>query len=41
MNIQTMLLNGKEYSIKKLLGKGKGGYSYLVDDGTGDLERVH
>ena len=24
-------LNGKEYRIKKLLGKGKGGYSYLVE----------
>lgn len=31
---QTMLLNGTEYNIRKLLGKGKGGYSYLADDGS-------
>lgn len=27
-----MPLNGTEYNIRKLLGKGKGGYSYLADD---------
>lgn len=28
-----MTVNGKEYEVLKLLGKGKGGYSYLVTDG--------
>ena len=27
-------VNGKNYSVIKLLGKGKGGYSYLASDGT-------
>ena len=27
-------VNEKEYLIIKLLGKGKGGYSYLASDGT-------
>jgi len=26
-------VNGREYEVVKLLGKGKGGYSYLVTDG--------
>lgn len=26
----TMLVNGREYTLLKLLGKGKGGYSYLA-----------
>lgn len=30
---QTIAVNGKPYRVVKLLGKGKGGYSYLVDDG--------
>ncbi len=30
---KTISVNGKEYEIEKLLGKGKGGYSYLVNDG--------
>lgn len=29
-----MLVNGKKFTKIKLLGKGKGGYSYLVTDGT-------
>ena len=29
---QTMCVNEKEYRILKLLGKGKGGYSYLAED---------
>ena len=43
MNIQTMLLNGTEYNIRKLLGKGKGGYSYLADDGSREyvLKQIH
>lgn len=27
-------VNGKNYTVIKLLGKGKGGYSYLASDGT-------
>ena len=27
-------VNGKNCSVIKLLGKGKGGYSYLASDGT-------
>lgn len=30
---KEMTVNGKKYKIIKLLGKGKGGYSYLADDG--------
>lgn len=29
-----MIINGKKFTKIKLLGKGKGGYSYLVTDGT-------
>lgn len=29
---KTMHVNGKEFTIIKLLGKGKGGYSYLAAD---------
>ena len=29
-----MTINGKDYGVIKLLGKGKGGYSYLVTDGA-------
>ena len=38
-----MFVNGKEYEIIKLLGKGKGGYSYLADDGvrTCVLKQIH
>ena len=34
---------GKEYRVLRLLGKGKGGYSYLVTDGTGEyvLKQIH
>ena len=28
----TMTVNDAEYRVVKLLGKGKGGYSYLVTD---------
>lgn len=36
-------VNGKEYEIIKLLGKGKGGYSYLVTDKTNKyvLKQIH
>lgn len=38
-----MTLNGKEYTVLQLLGKGKGGYSYLVTDGVGEyvLKQIH
>ena len=38
-----MTLNGKEYAEIKLLGKGKGGYSYLVTDGEKNyvLKQIH
>ena len=31
--MNTMTVIGKAYQIVRLLGKGKGGYSYLVTDG--------
>lgn len=41
--METMMVNEKEYRVLKLLGKGKGGYSYLVTDGTGEyvLKQIH
>ncbi|MBD5551536.1 MAG: hypothetical protein HDQ96_10235 [Lachnospiraceae bacterium] len=38
-----MVVNGKEYEILKLLGKGKGGYSYLAKDGEKKyvLKQIH
>ncbi len=38
-----MDINGKDYQVLRLLGKGKGGYSYLVTDGTGRfvLKQIH
>ncbi len=38
-----MDVNGKRYEVIKLLGKGKGGYSYLVSDGAGEyvLKQIH
>lgn len=38
-----MTVNGKEYNVIRLLGKGKGGYSYLVTDGAGEyvLKQIH
>lgn len=40
---EKMAVNGKEYRILKLLGKGKGGYSYLAEDGTKKyvLKQIH
>ena len=37
------LLNGKRYEVIRFLGKGKGGYSYLVTDGVGryTLKKIH
>ena len=38
-----MTINGKDYGVIKLLGKGKGGYSYLVTDGAERyvLKQIH
>ena len=37
------VLNGRTYEVLGFLGKGKGGYSYLVTDGVGrfTLKRIH
>lgn len=41
--MKKMQVNGKEFEIKKLLGKGKGGYSYLATDGENEyvLKQIH
>lgn len=41
--VRKMDICGKEYEVVKLLGHGKGGYSYLVTDGTGEyvLKQIH
>lgn len=41
--MEMMTVNGREFSVKKLLGKGKGGYSYLVTDGKEEyvLKQIH
>ena len=38
-----MEVNGRDYEVIRLLGKGKGGYSYLVTDGQRDyvLKQIH
>ena len=38
-----MSVNGKDYEILKLLGHGKGGYSYLATDGSRNyvLKQIH
>lgn len=38
-----MTVNDRDYEVRKLLGKGKGGYSYLVTDGEGEyvLKQIH
>ena len=38
-----MTVNDKDYAVIRLLGKGKGGYSYLVTDGTREyvLKQIH
>ena len=42
MNME-MTVNNKPYSVLRLLGKGKGGYSYLVTDGQKEyvLKQIH
>ena len=41
--MEKMTCNGREFEVLKLLGKGKGGYSYLVTDGTQQyvLKQIH
>ena len=41
--METMDICGKEYTMLQLLGKGKGGYSYLVTDGKKEyvLKQIH
>lgn len=43
MNIQILAVNGTEYNIIKLLGKGKGGYSYLAEKNNKQyvLKQIH
>lgn len=40
---QKISLNGRAYTVRRLLGKGKGGYSYLVFDEAGEyvLKQIH
>lgn len=39
----TISVNGKAFSVVEMLGKGKGGYSYLVTDGISQyvLKQIH
>ena len=41
--MKSLTINGKEYRVLRLLGKGKGGYSYLVTDGQREyvLKQIH
>ena len=41
--METISLNEKTYTVIRLLGKGKGGYSWLVTDGAGEyvLKQIH
>ena len=41
--MEIMTVNEKEYKVLRLLGKGKGGYSYLVTDGEREyvLKQIH
>ena len=38
-----LTVNGKPFRVKRLLGKGKGGYSYLVTDAAGEyvVKQIH
>lgn len=40
---ETLTVNGKPWQVVRLLGHGKGGYSYLVTDGTQEavLKQIH
>lgn len=41
--MERMDVNGRIFDVIRLLGKGKGGYSYLVSDETGEyvLKQIH
>ena len=41
--MERMSVNGREFTVLNLLGKGKGGYSYLVEDDAGQyvLKQIH
>ncbi len=41
--MEQLFVNGKDYTILKILGKGKGGYSYLatIDDKKVVLKQIH
>ena len=41
--MKEMCVNEKSYEVIKMLGHGKGGYSYLVTDGTKEyvLKQIH
>lgn len=41
--METITVNNKSFNIVKLLGKGKGGYSYLADDGCRQyvVKKIH
>lgn len=43
MGAQTMSVTGREFTVDSLLGKGKGGYSYLVHDEQCEyvLKQIH
>ena len=43
MAAEFMTINDKKYEIIRLLGKGKGGYSYLATDGKQKyvLKQIH
>ena len=41
MEDNRMTINGNEYEVVRLLGKGKGGYSYLVTDGHNHVNITH
>ncbi|MGN0778679.1 MAG: hypothetical protein ACI4MJ_05985 [Aristaeellaceae bacterium] len=41
--MDTLTVNGREFHVVRLLGKGKGGYSYLADDAQGQyvIKQIH
>ena len=41
--MEKMTVNGQDFTVLRLLGKGKGGYSYLVTDGSRQyvLKQIH
>lgn len=41
--METITVNEKVYRVLRMLGKGKGGYSYLVTDGAGEyvVKQIH